>query len=139
MDASREKPDDAAPIVFFDGVCGLCNRFVDFLLRRDAAGRLRYAPLQGETAAAALPAEYRDLDTVVFRDGERTLVRSAAVAAILKRLGGVWRVFGALLWVIPRPVRDFGYRLVAANRLRLFGERETCRMPTPEEAGRLLP
>ena len=138
MAGDREEPNTAGPVVFFDGVCGLCNRFVDFLLRRDASGVLHFAPLQGETAAS-LPAEFRELDTVVFRDGERTLVRSTAVAAILRRLGGVWRLVGGALWLIPRPLRDFGYRVVAANRIRLFGERETCRMPTPEEAGRLLP
>lgn len=132
---------ETSPIVFFDGVCGFCNHTVDFLLRHDHRGALRYASLQGETAAALLPESMRaELKTLVlWTGGDRRYVRSAAAVRILWRLGGLWKVAAALLWLIPLPIRDLGYRLVARVRYRLFGQRETCRLPTREEAGRLLP
>jgi len=127
------------PIVFFDGVCGLCNSSVDFLLRHDHAGRLRFAPLQGETAARLLPvADRENLGSLVFWDAGRTYRRSTAVVQILSRLGPAWRVLGGLLWVIPAPLRNGGYRAVAALRYRLFGKKEACRLPSPEERGRFL-
>ena len=123
-------------VVFFDGVCGLCNRFVDFLLRRDHQHGLRFAPLQGSTAESlALPT---DFDTVVARDGTRTLVRSDAALAALSRLGGLW-VFAAVLGLVPRPLRDAVYRFVAHNRYRWFGRHDSCRLPEPHEALSFLP
>ena len=142
--AQTDPGADAAcvpPIVFFDGVCGFCNHTVDFLLRHDHHGALRYAPLQGETATQLLPASMREeLKTLVlWTGGDHRYIRSAAAVRILWRLGGLWKLAAALLWVIPLPLRDLGYRFVARVRYRLFGQRETCRLPTPEEAGRLLP
>ena len=128
------------PVIFFDGVCGLCNRAVDFFLRRDRQGRFRFAPLQGETAAARLDtADVESLGSIVLRDEAGTHRHSTAVVRILRRLGGVWGAAGWLLWLVPRPIRDLGYRLVGRNRYRLFGKKETCRMPTPEERSRFLP
>jgi predicted DCC family thiol-disulfide oxidoreductase YuxK len=130
----------APPVLFFDGVCGLCNRFVDFILRHDRRRKLQMAPLQGETAARALSDDDRaSLSTVVLLRGGRTYRRSAAVVRVLWDMGRVWTIAGALLWCVPRPLRDIGYNLVASNRYRLFGKKETCRLPTPEERGRVLP
>ena len=139
MESGEEAHCDERPVVFFDGECGLCNGFVNFAMARDPRGRLTFAPLQGETAKDRLPASDRGLDTVVFLDDGGTRERSTAVIAALRRLGGVWPAVAAVLAVIPRPVRDLGYRVVAANRFRVFGRRDTCRTPTPEERGRLLP
>ena len=135
--SAAKRPE--GPVVFFDGECGMCNRFVDFLMARDTRGVLKYAPLQGKTAETLLAEEFRGLDTVVYRDEERILPRSTAVAATLADLSGVWTVASWALWLIPKPIRDLGYRIVAANRFRLFGKRQGCRLPTPEEADRLLP
>ena len=138
---SSPTPPPEGAIVFFDGVCSLCNATVDFLLRHDRDGRLRFASLQGETAARLLPAELRrELRTLVLytETGER-YIRSAAAVRILWRLGGGWRLAAAALWLIPWPLRDLGYGLVAALRYRLFGRRETCRIPTDADAARLLP
>lgn len=130
---------ESKPILFFDGVCGLCNRFVDFVLKYDDDGRVFFAPLQGTTAAESLPENIvQNLDTVVFLDGKQWKCRSSAVVRVFWKLGGVWSVLGTLLWIIPRPLRDLGYKLVAGNRYRLFGKKETCRMPTPEERARFL-
>ena len=114
------------PTVFFDGVCGLCNHTVNWLLAHD--------PEQGKTAGEMLDGEIRNrLDTLVFvRDGE-TFTRTAAVSRILITLGGRWHVLGGLLWIIPSPIRDLGYCVVSRLRYRLFGKHESCRLPSPQE------
>jgi predicted DCC family thiol-disulfide oxidoreductase YuxK len=128
------------PILFFDGMCGLCNSSVDFVMKRDTRDVFRYAPLQGETAAEHLSQSDReDLDSVVLKTRDGLYRHSSAIVRILWKLPGVWPVLGTLLWVIPRPLRNFGYRVVAKNRYRFFGKKETCRLPKPEEIGRLLP
>lgn len=129
------------PILFFDGVCGLCNQAVDFVIRRDRAHQIRFAPLQGETASRLLgPQAAGDPDTMVFLDQTgRRFERSDAAVQILKRIGGGWGLAGRLLWLIPRPVRNIGYRIVASNRYRWFGRKESCRMPTAAERTLFLP
>lgn len=127
-------------LILYDGVCGFCDWSVQFVLRHDEAGRFRFAPLQGPTAAAAraahpeLPA---DLDSIVLIDGERAWWRSEAVFRVLRELPG-WR-FLAWLGLIPRPLTDAGYRLFAALRHRVFGRLEACRVPSPAERARFLP
>lgn len=127
------------PILYFDGVCGLCSRAVDFVMRHDPDGVFRFAPLQGETAAARLSAaDVADLNTMVLTTPTGTYRKSAAAVRILWRLGAWWRMLGGLLWIIPGPLRDFGYSCVAAVRYRLFGKHDSCRLPTPEERERFL-
>jgi predicted DCC family thiol-disulfide oxidoreductase YuxK len=122
------------PVVFFDGVCGLCSHSVNWLLARDPEHRLRFAPLQGTTAAAMISSDLRDrLDTMVFVRNGTTYIRTAAVSRILMTLGGRWQMLGAMLWLIPFPVRDLGYRLVSRFRYRMFGKHDACRLPTPAE------
>ena len=133
MDQSNSGTSDF-PIVFFDGVCGLCNHSVNWLLARDPEHRLRFAPLQGPTATAMISSDLRDrLDTLVFVRDETTYIRTAAVSRILMTLGGRWQVLGAMLWLIPYPLRDLGYRLVSRFRYRMFGKHDACRLPTPAE------
>jgi predicted DCC family thiol-disulfide oxidoreductase YuxK len=130
---------DSQPILFFDGVCGLCNRFVDFVLKHDRRGRVLFAPLQGAKAAEALPEDIvQSLDTVVLLDGDQCHIRSSAVVRIFWNLGGPWSVPGTILWLIPKPLRDLGYKAVARSRYRLFGQKESCRLPTSDERARFL-
>lgn len=142
---------DAPPVLLYDGDCGLCARSVQFVLERSAGGALRFAPLQGRTAAALaprLPALARmvnagRLDSMVLvRDPggarEAAFLRSAAAVRVAWSVGGRWRAAAALLWLVPRPLRDLAYRLVAATRLR-WGAPATCRVPRPEDRPRLLP
>lgn len=132
------------PVILFDGVCGLCNHTIDFIFQHDHAGVFRFAPLQGETAAAlarqdpALSRDLADLSTLIVIDHRGRHRRSSAVVRILIRLGTGWKILGGLLWLIPRPLRNLGYRLVSRYRYRLFGKKETCRLPTPEERARFL-
>jgi predicted DCC family thiol-disulfide oxidoreductase YuxK len=128
-------------LVFFDGVCGLCNKTVRFLLTRDRHDRLRFAPLQGETAGRVLPplgGRPQELDTIylVTSDG-RLLQRSRAIVFALQALGGAWRLAG-ILKVVPRPVADRLYALVARLRYRLFGRLDACPIPSPAERARFL-
>ena len=142
--SSVELDFDRHPLVLFDGVCGLCNHAVDFILRHDPAGVFRFAPLQGETAARLaaddpqLASDLQSLSTLIVVDARGTHRRSSAVVAILKRLGLPWRMAGSLLWLLPRPLRDLGYRTVSRVRYRLFGQKESCRLPTPAERERFL-
>jgi predicted DCC family thiol-disulfide oxidoreductase YuxK len=157
------------PILLYDGVCGLCNRLVQFILRRDPAGVFRFAALQGELAGQILArhgANARELDTVyVVVDcelpDERLLPRSDAVIFILRNLGAAelrsdraagapiptqaestpsmfWRMMGHLLQLVPRPLRDWGYGIVARNRYRVFGRYDTCPLPTEDTRSRFL-
>lgn len=116
--------DDHAEItrVYYDSACGLCHRTVRFAVTRDRRARLRFAPVGGATWDALAAAEREALpDSVVVAtpDG-RLFARSRAVVQLLWVLGGGWRWLGALLWLVPWPVRDLGYRAVAAVRRRLF-------------------
>jgi predicted DCC family thiol-disulfide oxidoreductase YuxK len=107
---------------------------VNWLLARDPEHRLRFAPLQGATAAAMISSDLRDrLDTMVFVRNGTTYIRTAAVSRILMTLGGRWQMLGVMLWLIPFPVRDLGYRLVSRFRYQMFGKHDACRLPTPAE------
>jgi predicted DCC family thiol-disulfide oxidoreductase YuxK len=137
---NQVSPTENRPILFFDGVCGLCNWFVNFALPRDRRGVIQFAPLQGETAKTLLPAaDIESLSTVVLVDEQGIHRRSSAVVRVMRHFSAGWRAVSWLLWLIPRPLRDLGYKLIAANRYRIFGKRETCRMPSPAERERFLP
>jgi len=127
-------------LIYYDGLCGLCDRFVRFVLVRDRRGRYRFAPLQGETARARLPnlPDSEALTTVILEQEGRFRIRSDAALAILAGLGGAWRA-ATLLRVIPRPLRDAVYDWIARHRFRWFGRREECRVPGPPERERFLP
>lgn len=131
---AQEPFDQALPVVFFDGLCGLCNHSVNWLLAHDPNRRLRFAPLQGKLAERVVSPQLRDrLDTLVFLRNGSIYVRTAAVSRILMTLGGPWAALGALLWIIPSPLRDLGYRIVSRLRYRLFGKHDACRLPSPAE------
>ena len=130
--------------IFYDGECGLCDRGVRFVLSRDLGGKaFRFAPLQGDTFRKALapgliPA-LPDTMLVQTRDG-RLLMRSEAWVHILDRLGGRWRLISALLRIIPRPIRDAAYDLVARLRHRLFRRLDgACPIGAPGERARFDP
>lgn len=127
------------PIVFYDGDCGLCNRFVQFMLEHDGAGIFHYAALQGTTAAAAIPAvTARAAESVILLDDAGVHDRSDAVLRIAARLGRGWALLGWLR-MVPRPIRDRVYDWVARNRYGWFGYATVCRLPEPASRRRFLP
>ncbi len=128
-------------LVLYDGHCGFCDASVQWLLDHDPAGKLRFAPLQGETAAVvrARGGWPDDLDSIVLVEGgEQLSWRSTAAVRIAGALPWPWRVLAAA-WLVPWPLRDIGYRLVAAVRFRIWGRLDACRLPAPDEAARFLP
>lgn len=127
-------------ILFFDGVCGLCNQAVDFVLKRDFDGKIQFAPLQGETAQTLLnAADVADLNSMVLWVEGKTYRKSSAAVRVLWLLGPGWQIIGTLLWLVPLPLRNLGYSLVARQRYRFFGKKESCRLPTIDERKRFLP
>jgi predicted DCC family thiol-disulfide oxidoreductase YuxK len=136
----------AGPILFYDGVCGLCNTLVQFLLKHDKHGRLRFASLQSDFAEKVLRRhgfDPKDLDTLHVvenyeQPNERLLQRSDAVLRAGRELGGHWSVLAAIAKIVPRSLRDIAYRFVAQNRYRVFGKYETCMLPDPDQRSRFL-
>jgi len=125
-------------ILFFDGVCSVCNGFIDFLMTADIHHTLRYAPIQGETAKSKLPANLiDDLDTLVLHAGGKQYTRTDAVIRSISAMGGIWKLLMVLL-VVPKFIRDNIYRFFAKNRYKWFAKKETCRMPTLEERNKIL-
>lgn len=134
-------PDLPPRLVLYDGHCGFCDASVQWLLDHDADGALTFAPLQGETAAAVLArVDIPDgLDSIVFvEDAERASWRSTAAVRIAAALPWPWKVLAAA-WLVPWPLRDLGYRLIAKVRYRIWGTLEACRLPSEAEAARFLP
>lgn len=128
-------------LFLYDGVCGLCDRSVQFLLRVDRDQAFHYAQLQGETAArlraqhSEIPA---DLDSVVYLEHGQVSVRSRAFIRAARHLPYPWRL-ASWLWIIPRPLADLVYRGIARVRYRIFGRYQSCRLPAPDERARFLP
>lgn len=131
------QPKDSG-IVYFDGICSICNGFVDFLITRDANHSLQYTTLQGDTAKENLNEDlYKNVNSLIFQSGEKIYTRSNAALMALSSLGGFWK-FTIWLRLIPRFIRDAIYKLIARNRYTWFGKRGECRVPTKSERGRIL-
>ena len=125
-------------ILFFDGICGLCNKSVDFLMSIDKRNHLLFAPLQGETAADILESKHiKDLDSMALYLNGKTYTKSTAVLKSIVEIGGLWSVLGVFL-IVPPFIRDFVYGIVASNRYKIFGKNDTCRLPTLEERYKIL-
>lgn len=133
--------NEPRPILLFDGVCNVCNASVQFIVKHEKQQVIQFASLQsdiGTRLAKEHGIDASDLDTVVMVDGGRVHTRSSAFVRVSKHMGGVWKVLGALLWIVPKPLRDLGYVIFAKNRYRLFGKRDECMIPTPELRARFL-
>jgi predicted DCC family thiol-disulfide oxidoreductase YuxK len=124
------------PVLFFDGVCNLCNGFVDFLVARQA--RLKIASLQGATSHAAGLHEPPFDSLVLQLPNGKVLKRSSAAIEAMAQIGGLWAIV-RVLKLVPSILRDFIYNWVARNRYRIWGQKDTCRLPLPEERNYFLP
>ena len=134
-----------AAIILFDGVCNLCNGFVQFVIEHDPQARFQFAALQSEAGQSLLRQHGRDPaptgtdpDSVWLLDEGRLYSHSTAVLRIAKRLGGGWRLLVAPGWLLPAAVRDALYRFVARHRYQWFGRQQECWLPTPDLRARFL-
>jgi predicted DCC family thiol-disulfide oxidoreductase YuxK len=127
-------------IILFDGVCNFCNYWVKFAIKRDKKKKLMFAALQGEMAEQLLPQYHINptaLSSVIFIDKGKAYTQSSAVIRICKHLDGGWKLFYGLI-IIPKFIRDFFYNIIARNRYKWFGKKESCMVPTPELRERFL-
>lgn len=127
-------------IVLFDGSCNLCNSSVHFIIDRDPGKNFYFAPLQGKIGRQLqreCDLDIGQLDSIILFEATRVYTRSTAVLRIARRLAFPWCLAVALR-ILPAGIRDYLYDLLARNRYRWFGQRESCRMPTPESRERFL-
>lgn len=118
-------------LILFDGVCNFCNYWVRFALKRDQKQMLSFGTLQGNTAQSVLPLHginEKEIASVVFIENGKLWQNSSAVLRICRHLSGAWKLFYVLM-IIPAPIRDFIYKMIAKNRYRWFGKRESCMVP----------
>ncbi len=127
-------------ILLFDGVCNFCNGSVNFIIERDKIGYFKFAPLQSEIGQKLLD-EYKidkeNTDSVILIEDEKVYTHSTAALRVARRLDGFWKYFYAFI-IMPRPIRDFFYKLFAKNRYRLFGKQDACMLPTAAIRARFL-
>jgi predicted DCC family thiol-disulfide oxidoreductase YuxK len=148
MTESERTQISGHPILLYDGVCVLCNGIVRFLLSHDHHATFLFAPLQSPLAqeliapiAPLTPPEALEgiiLITAALTPTQRLYRRTDAIAHALQILSSNWSRLGALLTLIPRPLREFGYTIVARLRYRLFGRYAACPIPTPGQRSRIL-
>jgi predicted DCC family thiol-disulfide oxidoreductase YuxK len=127
------------PIIFYDDVCVMCNGFVNIMLTIDRRQQFLFAPLGGETSRKILPPLPEDPGqwSMIYVDEAGVHDRSDASLEVYRRLGGIWWLL-SLAQLVPRWIRNPAYRVLARNRYRWFGKRDTCRLPTAEEKARFL-
>ena len=127
-------------IVLFDGVCNFCNSSVNHIIRLDRKDHFRFAPIQSETGKKFLAAHHIDpqkTDSIILIENGKAYVRSTAILRIHKQLGGLWSwLYGFI--IIPPFLRNAVYDLVARNRYKWFGKKDSCMIPTAEMRGKFL-
>ena len=127
-------------VIVFDGVCNFCNAFVNFVLKWDSPGLFRFGTLQSQPAQdilAQLHLSTRDYETFLLLENGKVFTKSTAALKVLRCLPGVWPWMYAFI-IIPRPLRDMVYSVIARNRYQWMGKSDTCRVPTPEERARFI-
>lgn len=133
-------------ILLYDGVCGFCNKIVQYVLKRDRKDRFRFASLQSGFARELLVKHGKnpdDLNTMYLvvdfeQPTERLIARGRAAVKTLQELGGGSKIMGAILSVFPNFLLNFGYNLVAGNRYRLFGKFDACPLPSPQQRQKFI-
>ncbi len=123
-------------IVFFDGVCNLCNNSVDFLMKIDKKKTLKFASLQSDFAKEKLQhfeAKFSTENSILFLQNENLYSQSTAVAMLLKQVGGGWKMVASMILFFPISIRDTIYKFVAKHRYQWFGKRNVCRVPNENE------
>lgn len=126
-------------IILFDGECNFCNSSVQFIIKRDKKAHFTFASLQSEIGKTyrkqfGIP---EDVDSLILIEGEHCYIKSSAALRICKKLDGGWKLFSTFL-LIPPPLRNVCYDIMAKNRYKWFGKQESCMLPTPEMKKRFL-
>jgi len=127
-------------IILFDGVCNLCNHAVHFIIDRDPKGRYRFASLQSEVGHNQLQKHglpSNQIDSLVLIRNGHTYIKSTGALYIARHLSGLWPLSFAFI-IIPSPLRNFLYDLLAKYRYKIFGRSDSCRYPTNELKLRFL-
>lgn len=139
MDTSHEIVENH-PVIFFDGVCNLCNSSVNFIIDRDPKKTFRFSSLQSEYAKKNLLPNFggqNQPDSIVLKRKGRIYIKSSAALRVAAKMPGLWPLL-MIFWIIPKPLRDAIYDLVARNRYKWFGKKDACRIPSPELRERFL-
>jgi predicted DCC family thiol-disulfide oxidoreductase YuxK len=130
----------ATSILLFDGVCNLCNNMVKFVIRYDKKKKFQFAALQSESGHALL-VKYKlteeKLESFVFISDGKSFRKSTATLKVMKELGGAWKILYVFI-LVPAPIRDYFYTLVAKTRYKIFGKRDVCMVPGKEIAERFI-
>lgn len=129
-------------IILFDGVCNLCNGFVQFVIKRDKKARFQFASLQSPVAEKLLESYHlsnKTMESVILihKNKNKIWTESSAVLNILRNLNGLYPFLYGFI-IIPKGIRDFFYRQISKNRYKWFGKRDACMIPSPEIKKRFL-
>jgi predicted DCC family thiol-disulfide oxidoreductase YuxK len=131
------------PVIFFDGICNLCNASVNFIIRHDKTGKFRFASLQSEFAKAFIENNTSLInghilpDSLILAEDGKVYFRSEAALRIAQKMDGIWKVL-IIFRIIPHKWRDLLYDFIAKNRYQWFGKRQSCMVPTPEISDRFF-
>jgi len=127
-------------VIVFDGVCNFCNAFVNFVLERDSRELFKFGTLQSQSAQDILTQLHlstRDYETFLLLENGNVFTKSTAALKILRCLSGFWPWLYVFI-IIPRPLRDLVYSVIARHRYQWMGKSDTCRVPSPEERARFI-
>ncbi len=125
-------------IVLFDGVCNFCDGTVNFIIEHDKKDYFKFAPLQSEAGQKYVEDfDLSEIDSVILVENRKAFTHSTAALKIAQRLGGIWSLAYGFI-IIPKPIRDFFYKLFARYRYKLFGKKDECMIPTPEVRAKFL-
>ncbi|MBB6127398.1 thiol-disulfide oxidoreductase DCC family protein [Mucilaginibacter lappiensis] len=133
--------DYSKDIILFDGVCNFCNSYVNYVIAHDKADKFVFAPLQSNTATrmtARFQTDFKELNSVVVIHGNEVYTHSAAVIHIVKNLSTVWLPLAYLAWLVPPFIRNKLYTAFADKRYVLFGQSESCMVPTAQVKHKFL-
>ena len=128
------------PVILFDGVCNYCNSIVNFIIRQDKEKKFVFAPLQSNAGKQILDKHNlprTDFDSFVLIDDNKPYLRSSASLQVFKKLPWYWK-WTQIFWIVPPFLRDAVYNVIARNRYKWFGKKESCMIPTPEIKMRFL-
>jgi len=128
------------PVIIFDGICNLCCGWIQYLIRKDKTMKFRFVSIQSETGQKLLNEvneNDKKMESIIYLKENLYFRESSAVLEILTDIGGIWKLV-AVLKLIPKPIRDKIYRIIAKRRYSYFGKRTTCLLPTPENKKRFL-